>query len=82
MLYVYSNMKCLEDFSVDRVIAFRAITLVIVAVLEYFYLDRELPRLKSSAAMVVTLIAACLYCNTDMPQSVTSDTAVRFGACS
>lgn len=62
---IYANMKALAASNVETVIVFRACTPIAVALIEYFFMDRELPSLKSSASLFAIAFGAIMYCLSD-----------------
>ena len=51
-LGVFGNMKALESSNVDTVIMFRSCTPIIVAVLEWAFMNRALPNRQSLLALL------------------------------
>jgi len=62
---IYTNMKALALSNVETVIVFRACTPIAVSIIEYFFMDRELPSLRSSISLSIVAIGALLYCLSD-----------------
>jgi drug/metabolite transporter (DMT)-like permease len=62
---IYCNMKALERSNVDTVIVFRCCTPLVVAVMDYIVLGRELPNLRSALSLVVLLVGATGYVMSD-----------------
>jgi len=65
VLSVFCNGKALEQSNVDTVIVFRACTPLIVSVLDWAFLGRELPSLRSVAVLSGLLIGALAYVSSD-----------------
>lgn len=61
VLSIYANGKTLEYSNVETVIIFRACSPIVVSVLDYFLLGRELPNLRSTLAMAVVLTGTVGY---------------------
>jgi len=62
---IFTNMKALAVSNVETVIVFRACTPIAVSIIEYFFMDRELPSLRSSISLSVVALGALLYCLSD-----------------
>lgn len=62
---IYTNMKALALSNVETVIVFRACTPIAVSIIEYLFMDRELPSLRSSISLSVVAIGALFYCLSD-----------------
>lgn len=58
---IYTNMKALEVSNVDTIIVFRCCTPLVVAMLDFLFLGRELPNARSAASLVVLLLSASGY---------------------
>lgn len=65
VLCIYANGKTIEHSNVETVIIFRALSPLIVSVLDYYILGRELPNLRSFVAMVAILTGTAGYVVTD-----------------
>jgi GDP-mannose transporter len=65
VLAIYTNMQALSVSNVETVIVFRACTPISVCVLEYFFMNRELPSLRSSISLSVVACGAIFYCLCD-----------------
>lgn len=59
---IYANMQALAHSNVETVIVFRACTPIAVCAIEYLFMDRAFPTVKS--ALSLSLVAACavFYC--------------------
>ena len=62
---IFTNMKTLQYANVETFIVFRSSTPLIISVLDYMYLGRELPTLRSWASLVAILCGAVGYMATD-----------------
>ena len=67
---IYTNMKALEYFNVETVIVFRACSPLAVAMIEYFFMDREFPSIRSSLSLLGVVIGALMYCMSDSQLSL------------
>lgn len=71
---IYSNAQTLKYVNVETFIVFRASTPCIMCVMDYFFLGRELPNLRSIISIAVLLLGAVLYVLTDKGFHVTGYT--------
>lgn len=62
---IYCNMKALGASNVETVIVFRSMSPVIVSVLDYLFLGRELPTMKSTMAMLIIVAGSTVYVLSD-----------------
>ena len=62
---IYANMQALQHSNVETVIVFRALSPIAVTVVEYVFMDRSWPSLRSSFSLCVVAIGAVLYCMSD-----------------
>jgi GDP-mannose transporter len=62
---IYTNMKALEVSNVETVIVFRACSPIAVAMVEYQWMGRGFPSLRSCASLSVVALGAVLYCLSD-----------------
>lgn len=62
---IYANMKALALSNVETVIVFRACVPVAVTVIEYLFMDRALPSVRSSISLAIVSIGAVMYCLSD-----------------
>ena len=62
---IYTNMKALSASNVETVIVFRSCSPLAVTVIEYMFLDREWPELRSQISLCCVALGAVLYCLTD-----------------
>jgi len=58
---IFANMKTLQYANVETFIVFRASTPIVIAVLDYLFLGRELPNFRSCASIMVLVIGAVFY---------------------
>lgn len=65
VLSIYANMKALSLSNVETVIVFRACVPVVVTVIEYFFMDRALPSVRSALSLFVVSAGAVMYCLSD-----------------
>jgi len=66
ILGLYSNFRALEESKIETVIVFRACTPIVVSILDYFFLGRELPSAQSWVSLAVIAFGAYSYVNSDM----------------
>jgi GDP-mannose transporter len=62
---IYANMQALSHSNVETVIVFRACSPIAVTVVEYLFMDRAWPSLRSSLSLCVVAIGAVFYCMSD-----------------
>ena len=62
---IFANMKALENSNVETVIVFRALSPIAVTVVEYFFMDRAWPTLRSSLSLMIVSGGAIIYCMSD-----------------
>ena len=62
---IYTNMRALEGSNVDTIIVFRCCTPLVVAVMDYLFLGRELPGLRSVISLLALLLGATGYVMSD-----------------
>lgn len=62
---LFTNVKTLQYANVETFVVFRSSTPLLIACLDYFFLGRELPNMRSWCALVAILIGAMLYVHTD-----------------
>ena len=62
---IYANMQALQHSNVETVIVFRACTPIAVTIVEYFFMDRAWPSVRSSASLGIVAFGAFLYCTSD-----------------
>lgn len=62
---IYANMRALAVSNVETVIVFRACTPIAVSVIEYFFMNRAWPSLRSSLSLLTVGGGAILYCMSD-----------------
>mmetsp|Transcript_47761 Transcript_47761/g.91320 ORF Transcript_47761/g.91320 Transcript_47761/m.91320 type:complete len:328 (-) Transcript_47761:646-1629(-) len=68
---IFTNMKTLQYANVETFIVFRSSTPIVISVLDYVFLGRELPTARSWLSLILLLFGAIGYVVTD------SDFAVR-----
>lgn len=62
---IYANMQALAHSNVETVIVFRACSPIAVTIIEYIFMDRALPTLRSSIALTTVAAGAIMYCMSD-----------------
>lgn len=62
---IYANMKALQGSNVETVIVFRACTPLAVCFIEFFFMDREFPSIRSSLSLLGVVGGAAVYCFSD-----------------
>ena len=62
---IYANMQALAHSNVETVIVFRACSPIAVSVVEYLFMDRAWPSLRSSISLIAVACGAVLYCISD-----------------
>eukprot|EP00906_Rhabdomonas_costata_P000637 RCo000814 len=62
---LYANMRALQDSNVDTVIVFRSCSPVVVCVLDWIFLGRTLPSLRSTAALALIAVGSVGYVQVD-----------------
>lgn len=68
---VYSNMQALSHSNVETVIVFRACSPIAVSIIEYFFMDRTWPNLRSSLSLALVAAGAVSYCLSDSQFAIT-----------
>jgi GDP-mannose transporter len=63
---LFANVTALRYVPVDTIICFRASTPLVIAVIEYFYLGRELPTARSWAALGGVFVGVTAYATADV----------------
>lgn len=61
----YANMKALERSNVETVIVFRACAPLAVSFIEYYFMGRAFPSLKSLLSLFIVCVGAIFYCISD-----------------
>mmetsp|Transcript_31708 Transcript_31708/g.70492 ORF Transcript_31708/g.70492 Transcript_31708/m.70492 type:complete len:340 (+) Transcript_31708:293-1312(+) len=61
LVTIYSNMKVLQHSNVETFITFRSSTPLVLSILDYWFLGRELPNAKSWGCLVVLFMASIGY---------------------
>eukprot|EP00899_Mesostigma_viride_P027442 jgi/Mesvir1/7883/Mv11816-RA.1 len=69
---VYSNIKILQYANVETFIMFRSSTPLVISVLDYVFLGRELPSLRTLASLLGMVLGAVGYVLTDSNFHVTA----------
>ncbi len=67
---IYTNMQALSHSNVETVIVFRACSPIAVGIIEYLFMNRELPSLRSTVSLVFLAVGAMIYCASDSQVSV------------
>ena len=62
---LYSNMHALKYSNVETVIVFRSCCPILVTIIEYLFMGRAMPSLRSIASILFILIFAIIYCLSD-----------------
>jgi GDP-mannose transporter len=62
---IYANMQALAHSNVETVIVFRACSPVAVSIVEYMFMDRAWPSLRSSISLATVALGAIIYCMSD-----------------
>ena len=62
---IYANMQALAHSNVETVIVFRACSPIAVSIVEYLFMDRAWPSLRSSISLCTVAFGAILYCQSD-----------------
>jgi GDP-mannose transporter len=62
---IYANMQALSSSNVETVIVFRACSPIAVSVVEYIFMDRAWPNLRSSISLFLVAFGALVYCMSD-----------------
>ena len=62
---VYTNMMCLNTSNIETVIVARALSPLVVSLLDPIFLGRELPNKRSFAALGMIVLGAFGYASTD-----------------
>jgi len=62
---IYANMRALAASNIETVIVFRACVPIMVCVLDYLYLGRDLPNARSAGALLMIVIGALGYVSSD-----------------
>ncbi len=62
---LFTNIKALSTSNVETVIVFRSCSPIAICLIEYFFMDREFPSLRSSASLLGVALGAALYCVND-----------------
>ncbi|BDA41519.1 GDP-fucose transporter 1 [Coccomyxa sp. Obi] len=63
---LFSNVTSLRYVPVDTIICFRASCPLVIAVIEYFYLDRELPSMRSWGSLIGVFLGVTVYTYQDI----------------
>ena len=62
---IYANMQALQHSNVETVIVFRACSPIAVCAVEYLFMDRALPSVRSTLSLLTVAAGAILYCMSD-----------------
>eukprot|EP00811_Abedinium_folium_P032900 NODE_5907_length_1722_cov_13.548589.p1 GENE.NODE_5907_length_1722_cov_13.548589~~NODE_5907_length_1722_cov_13.548589.p1 ORF type:complete len:347 (+),score=64.88 NODE_5907_length_1722_cov_13.548589:155-1195(+) len=66
---IYTNMRALQAANVETIIVFRSLAPLLVSILEWMWLGRELPNTRSMIALVGVALGAVGYVYTDAASS-------------
>jgi GDP-mannose transporter len=58
-------MQALSSSNVETVIVFRACSPIAVGIVEYLFMDRALPSMRSTASLLLVAVGAVAYCTLD-----------------
>merc|ERR1719245_137169 len=76
----YANMRTLEASNVETVIVFRASTPLAVGMLDFLFLGREFPSLRSLGALLSIMLGAAAYVANDAQFRMDGPTAYTWAA--
>jgi len=62
---IFANMQALQYSNVETVIVFRACSPIAVSIIEYIWMDRAMPSLRSSLSLLTVAVGAIVYCVCD-----------------
>lgn len=62
---IYANMQALQASNVETVIVFRACSPIAVCIVEYLFMGRTLPSMRSSLSLLTVALGAIIYCTSD-----------------
>ena len=62
---IYANMQALRHSNVETVIVFRACSPMAVSLIEYLFMDRTWPSLRSTLSLATVAFGAVTYCQSD-----------------
>jgi drug/metabolite transporter (DMT)-like permease len=62
---IYANMQALAHSNVETVIVFRACSPIAVTIVEYLFMDRAWPSLRSCVSLFTVAFGAIVYCISD-----------------
>lgn len=62
---IYANMQALKYSNIETVIVFRACSPLAVSIIEYLFMDRLWPNLRSSLSLFIVAAGAVVYCMSD-----------------
>jgi hypothetical protein len=63
--HIFASMRAVGQSNVETIIVFKSLAPLIICVLEYVFLGRALPSLKSTAALLGLIVGAVGYVQTD-----------------
>merc|ERR1712196_131718 len=72
-------MKALQSANVETVIICRSLAPICVSVLEWFFLGRELPNVRSTAALVGIVVGAAGYVHAEASHAVSGSFIAAYG---
>lgn len=75
---IFANMQALSVSNVETVIVFRACSPIAVSVVEYLFMDREIPSLRSICSLSMVAGGAILYCMSDSEFSMNGFSAYKW----
>jgi hypothetical protein len=62
---IYANMQALSHSNVETVIVFRSCSPIAVSIVEYFFMDRAWPSIRSTVSLLLVATGALFYCMSD-----------------
>ena len=65
VLAIFANMQALSYSNVETVIVFRACSPILVSVIDYLFMGRQWPNVRSSASLLCVFLGAVVYCLSD-----------------
>mmetsp|Transcript_7362 Transcript_7362/g.17478 ORF Transcript_7362/g.17478 Transcript_7362/m.17478 type:complete len:270 (+) Transcript_7362:232-1041(+) len=80
-LSIYLNMKTMTHANIETVVTFRACAPLVVNVLDWAFMGREPPRLRSAVALFVISVGAATYVFTDRAFSLSGWSAYTWASC-
>jgi len=80
-LSIYLNMKTMTHANIETVVTFRACAPLVVNVLDWAFMGREPPRLRSAIALFVISVGAATYVFTDRAFGLSGWSAYTWASC-